>query len=600
MERSTFNSFKALIKGAWTATKGARTRFFVFIGLFIFAYSVELLIPWAIGFTLEVFVREGFTGNAIRHAHYGIAAFVVLRLLYTFCHHSARYIQASVAFNARMETLTQIFNAIVTFPLNWHVRRHSGENLSKLHRSAGAVDSTVGTYVWLICEGVVKTFFASIAIFALDIKVAITVIVISLLTIGFMILFNSKLVARIRKNNYFNDKLNRICVDYLYNIVTVKTLGLEESAKSYLKNQKAEGLTLMKRIAKYGELKWGMIGVGYSILVGTALLVYFHGHQDLNKPFEVAQVYVLMSYLDKIFAAIGAFTGYYGGLVESSTAYEDATAIMNELTRQPSPPPQRPFGDWHTLFVRDLEFYYESEDSPGGLRGVDLNIKCGEKIALVGPSGSGKSTFLKILGGLLRPKNYSLATDSRADIFIEEVAGISLLIPQEPEIFSETLLYNLTMGEDFSESEILHLISMCKVDKVLETLPHHWNTVLEQKGLNLSVGEKQRVAMARGFLRAKSKDILLLDEPTSSLDPKTEKEIFFGLLSDFSDRTIITACHRLALVPLFDKVIYVRDGKVEEVGTFEELIALKGGFYLAWQDYEKKLVRGAEHQVQTA
>jgi ATP-binding cassette, subfamily B, bacterial len=97
--------------------------------------------------------------------------------------------------------------------------------------------------------------------------------------------------------------------------------------------------------------------------------------------------------------------------------------------------------------------------------------------------------------------------------------------------------------------------------------------------------------MTRGLLRAEGKDILLLDEPTSSLDPRTEKEVFYNVLGHYKESTIITACHRLNLVPLFDKVIYIRAGKVEEVGGFQELIERGGAFAKAWEDYERRIAK---------
>jgi ABC-type multidrug transport system fused ATPase/permease subunit len=100
------------------------------------------------------------------------------------------------------------------------------------------------------------------------------------------------------------------------------------------------------------------------------------------------------------------------------------------------------------------------------------------------------------------------------------------------------------------------------------------------------------LALARGILRVPGKDILLLDEPTSSLDPLTEKQIFAGILHTFSELTVITACHRLALVPMFDRIIYIKDGRVEEVGSFPELRAAGRAFSAAWADYERTVVSG--------
>jgi ABC-type multidrug transport system fused ATPase/permease subunit len=192
---------------------------------------------------------------------------------------------------------------------------------------------------------------------------------------------------------------------------------------------------------------------------------------------------------------------------------------------------------------------------------------------------------------MLVPERAEIASEDGTPITIEQIAASCLVLPQEPEIFSESVRYNITMGEKFRPEEMHFYLALCKAEEVLSKLPQGWDSDLAEKGLNLSVGEKQRFAMSRGLLRASARDILLLDEPTSSLDPMTEKQIFYGILHHFTDRTVITACHRLALVPLFDKIVYIRRGQIEEVGSFKELIERRGLFFQAWDDYEKKVIQ---------
>ena len=590
-ENSTGKSFRELSVAAWEATATERPRLFLFMTLFILAYSVDLLVPWAIGYTIAALAKEGFTDAAYTQALWGIGAYMGLRLLYTFFHHLGRYVQNTVAYTARMATLTKLFDTLMVFPLNWHVRHHSGESISKIHRSTGAIDQTIGTYIWQIIEGTVKVLFASIAIFYLDFWVAINVMVMAFLTIFFMIFFNKRLVSRIRRNNWFYDKINRICVDYLSNIVTVKTLTLEKAAGDYLKKYRDDGLALSQKISKYSELKWGSTGIGYALVIGSSLMIYFQSHKAAGVAFDVQALYVLLNYLDRIYQAIGSFTGYYGGLIEASTAYEDASSIITQAKAITSARTDSNFcSDWHSIHIHSLSFKYGKEDKTV-LRSVGFNIARNEKIALVGPSGGGKSTFLKIMGGLLIPEEYQISTDKEDSVLVGDIAKICLLVPQEPEIFSETVRYNLTMGDYYSDEVLKKFTHLCRVDRVIEKLPLGMDNNLAEKGLNLSVGEKQRLALCRGFLKANLRDVILLDEPTSSLDPQTEKDVFVDLLKEFRDRTIISACHRLALVPLFDKIIYVRHGVIEEVGTFDELIAKRGSFYLAWDDFEKRLVK---------
>ncbi len=587
----TFTSILNLAKASWESTQGDRIRFFGFVVLFVLAYSIDLMVPWAIGWILDVFVKQGFTQAAFEIAVKFIIVYVALKMATTIFHHYARYLQGTAAYSARFKKLQEVFAALIGFPLKWHVHHHSGENLSRLNRSVGAIESVISNYIWQIIDGMVKFFFATFALFTLDIEVALTVLIMGFVTVSVMILFNKRLTKKWRKNNRFYDRLNRTCVDYLSNIITVKTLRLEKPALSYLVNQRQDGLTLCRKIWKYQELKWGTIGVGYSLVMGTSLFIYFKNHVGQNAAFDVAQVYVLLNYLDRIFGAITSFTGYYGGIIEASLAYDDASSVLEESNSLKAPPRTAALPrDWKTLDLHSVDFSYGGDSA--NLRNIFLQFRRGEKVALVGPSGSGKSTLLKVLSGMLAAQSGTVTTSSGGTYSLDDVADVSILVPQEPEVFSETVRYNLAFGQNYSDAELQRAVTLCRIDHLLEKLPHGWDSPLEEAGLNISGGERQRLALARGVLRVPGKDILLLDEPTSSLDPLTEKQIFASILHEFKDLTVITACHRLALVPMFDTVVYIKDGRVEEVGSFNELRAAGRGFSAAWADYERTVISG--------
>ena len=538
-----------------------------------------------------MFVKQGFTQAAFDIAVKFIVIYVALKMVTTIFHHYARYLQGTAAYSARFKKLQEVFAALIGFPLKWHVHHHSGENLSRLNRSVGAIESVISNYIWQIIDGMVKFFFATFALFTLDIEVAFTVLIMGFVTVSVMILFNKRLTKKWRKNNRFYDRLNRTCVDYLSNIITVKTLRLEKPALSYLVNQRQDGLTLCRKIWKYQELKWGTIGVGYSLVMGTSLFIYFKNHIGQNAPFDVAQVYVLLNYLDRIFGAITSFTGYYGGIIEASLAYDDASSVLEESNSLKAPPRTAALPrDWKTLDLHSVDFSYGGGSA--NLRNIFLQFRRGEKVALVGPSGSGKSTLLKVLSGMLAAQSGTVTTSSGGTYSLDDVADVSILVPQEPEVFSETVRYNLAFGQNYSDAELQRAVTLCRIDHLLEKLPNGWDSPLEEAGLNISGGERQRLALARGVLRVPGKDILLLDEPTSSLDPLTEKQIFANILHEFKDLTVITACHRLALVPMFDTVVYIKDGRVEEVGSFNELRAAGRGFSAAWADYERTVMSG--------
>jgi len=274
-------------------------------------------------------------------------------------------------------------------------------------------------------------------------------------------------------------------------------------------------------------------------------------------------------------------------VIEASIAYEDATDILSQAAALPKRSSITALrSEWQGVAINNISFSYVPGE-PGGLHDLKMMLTRGEKIALVGPSGGGKSTLLKVLGGVIAPHHAQIYSDIGREVPVEDLADRSLLVPQEPEVFSETLYYNLTMGERMNSDEINKVIGLCRLERVVEKLPHGIHSFLAENGRNLSVGEKQRVALARGLLRLARKEILLLDEPTSSLDPATERLIFERILNEFKERTVLTACHRLNLMPLFDKIAYVAGGRIEEMGHFEELRRSGGLFQKAWDEYEQ-------------
>lgn len=563
-------SFRPLLSGTWRAMEGERIGFAFFASLFVIAYSFDLLIPWAIGYTISAFVRLGFTPAAYHQAFIGIGAYVVLRLASIVLHHLGRYVQNSVAYSARMQSLEQVFTAIVRHHLNWHTRHHSGENLAKLNRSTSAVKSIVGQYCWEVLEGGVKVLLAGAALFALDFWVAVNIALMSALTLVIMALFNRRVTESLRVNNLFENRINRICLDYIGKISTVKALHLEDVAENYLLKQRQEGLTYTKNFSRYTEMKWASISIGYSFVMGSSLVIYFLARRNTTAALDVAEVYVMMSYLDKIFQSMMSFTSYFSGIIEACTAYEDATSLLVDKNLEKSELGEAAPLDWDHLRLEDLSFAYEhdlDEDEREVLAIPALDLSRGEHIALIGPSGCGKSTLLKILGGALQPASKLSVGCDGALLDLAQVTNRCLFIPQEPQVFAESLLYNITMGQQVDNAQLLNIISICRLNKLMQRLPHGWETNLAEDGLNLSGGERQRISIARALLRSEDKDIILLDEPTSSLDPKTERELLAGLFEFFEGRTVVSSCHRWNLLGMFDRVIQMDNGRIIRDGS---------------------------------
>jgi len=178
------HSIKRLAVATWESTAGDRFRFFAFLSLFVIAYGIDLAVPWALGEILQIFVHDGFSAEAFSSAVKAIGLFVGLKMAYAFSHHLGSYLKGITAYTCRFRKLEEVFTALISFPLKWHVYHHTGENLSRLNRSVGAVESVISNYTWQIIDGVMKFVVVAMLIFILDFEVAITVISMGFVTGG--------------------------------------------------------------------------------------------------------------------------------------------------------------------------------------------------------------------------------------------------------------------------------------------------------------------------------------------------------------------------------------------------------------------------------
>ena len=226
------------------------------------------------------------------------------------------------------------------------------------------------------------------------------------------------------------------------------------------------------------------------------------------------------------------------------------------------------------ISVKNVFFRYSTFE-PDVLKGVCITIESNQKIAIVGLNGAAKSTLLKCIGGLLWPIQGKICINgvSLTEINPDELRGEISYVNQEPVIFNASLRDNITLNDnDYNEDYLQEILRITLVDKLIEEMPAGMDTHISQDGMNLSGGQKQKIALARALL--KKPKVLLLDEPTSSMDNLSEKHILDCIKE--LDLICIVISHRLSTIGHFDRIIVINDGKVEEEGTHEHLIHNRG------------------------
>lgn len=246
--------------------------------------------------------------------------------------------------------------------------------------------------------------------------------------------------------------------------------------------------------------------------------------------------------------------------------------------------------NWKQIKIENLSFshrdLYDEGHAPQSLHDISIKIERGKKIAFIGESGSGKSTLLALLRGLYESET-SLKFEVDGQSFQMATLNETVtLFPQEPEIFENTIRYNITLGLPFEETDVWKVCEEAYFADTARNLPNGLESSIQEKGVNLSGGQKQRLALARGILAAQTSEVVLMDEPTSSVDPKTEALIYEQLFEIFVQKAVISSLHRLHLLRYFDYVYVLNQGKVVAEGTFEALKAKNSIFQELWKHQE--------------
>ena len=343
------------------------------------------------------------------------------------------------------------------------------------------------------------------------------------------------------------------------------------------------------------ETKWFSLSMVLHSLTSIPLAFYIYYNYSHNILIEAGSISALYMYLRKLTDSFMSFGGRYDDVVRQKTNILNAEELENLDKKDENIllKTKTKFRNWKKINITKLEFGYNNDHNTEKL---DVNIKNlilnkGEKIAVIGESGGGKTTFLKLLHGLYKSAKAEIListennTTKKLNTNFTDISIKSTLVPQEPELFSSTILENITFGIDFSETQIQEILEISKCKSFIEELPNTLNSKVNEKGVNLSGGQKQRIALARALLFAQNKELILLDESTSSVDPKNEVEIYNNIFEKFTNTTIIASIHKMNLLKYFDTIIIFEKGKIKDSGSFENLIQTNSEFKKNWEEY---------------
>ncbi|MEO6536901.1 MAG: ABC transporter ATP-binding protein [Candidatus Paceibacterota bacterium] len=569
----------------WQFSKGMHGRIILYSVLFLIANLILLTPPLIFG----AFVREvqvhGIVSANFHHLLYLLVLLFMTEIAFWAFHGPARVIERSVAFWAEINYRKYLLQGVLDLGLTWHGEHDSGDTIDKVNKAGDSIAS-FGQNIFQINQTVIRLIGTSIVLYYFSPGIAIFVFVVIIIAFVAIFQFDRYLVPQYKHLNEFSNKAMAGVFDALSNVTSVKILHIENPILDGIISRFKASYTLYTSNSKLTEGKWFVGAVFFQVIAVVPIMFYVYSAISAGRYVDAGTISALYLYLSNLIYVYFGFTDFYQNLAIYKNRVLNAKPIEDAFSAQ-SAAKRKPTSSWQTLDVKDLIFKYEGVGTVPNLNNISMQIHKGERIAVIGESGSGKTTFLKVLHGLYPSAQSTLSFDdsvpqntSFADLDLK-----TMLVPQEPEIFSSTIRENITLGVASTEEEVLHAMRVANFEEVVHDLPKGLESVINEKGVNLSGGQKQRLALSRALLFSRDKEIILLDESTSSVDAENETEIYANIWQAFDGKTVIASIHKMNLLKFFDRIYIFEKGRIVDQGTFNDLLARNTSFEESWNQF---------------
>ena len=577
-----------LIREEWRHLGNRKRWYFFALSFFIIAGIFDLLSPLVIGSVFNSVQGSITTSLELRNLILLIFSLLFIKIGFWIFHGIARYVETRNAFFVHRNYVNSKIDKVLELPIKWHKDHHSGDTIDKVNKGSNAL-SAFSSYITFQLIYAVTSIVGSLAIlFFVDFKIALFALIYSSVVLFAIFKMDTKLVGYYKALNKKSNKVAAGIYDYISNIITVVTLRAKKTVQVEINTRLMASEDLSKKAAVLNETKWSFASIGIMLMVVISLS--FRAYTDFYSGgiIMVGTLYILYGYLRNVGDTFYKFASLYGDISKFNANLNNAKPIDDAFEKVRADVSRDLPRDWKSVELKGIDFSYNEEGDMKHIDDVDFRFKRGEKIALVGESGSGKSTVLTLLRGLYNPDKGSVYVDGKkVDHGFARLKKHITLIPQDPEIFNDTIKNNITMGTRKKNEELIEAIGMAQLAKVIKKLEKGLDTNVLEKGVSLSGGVKQRLSLARGLLAAKRSEIVLLDEPTSSVDSENEMKIHDNVFSRFKDKTIISSIHRLHLLDKFDYIYLFERGRVVASGTLSE-IKKNAKFNRVWKKYGLK------------
>ena len=578
--RSAWQIIKNVVPYLWPDNqKAVKARVVFSFTLLVLAKVVATVLPLLQGAVVDSL--SGVASDFILGAIGLTLVFGTVRILNSGFQQLRDAVFAPVGQRALRLLALETFRHIHNLSMRYHITRKTGGLSRIVERGVKGVDFLLRFLLFSIGPLILELLLISIALFiVLDFWYVLVVLTTIALYVWFTFTVSEWRVKLRRRMNEQDTEANQKALDSLLNFETVKYFNAEErEATRYDRAMAGYAEAALKTSYSLAALNFGQV-VLITIGLTTMMVMAAKGVQNGN--LSVGDFVVVTAYMIQITMPLNFLGTVYReirqALVDMAEMF-DLLKYPAEVTDKPNAAVLKVNGG--NLTFENISFGYEADREI--LKGVSLEVPAGKTVAIVGPSGSGKSTIGRLLFRFYDVSSGALSIDGQD---VRDVTQLSLhqsigVVPQDTVLFNDTILYNIAYGrEGASRAEIEEAAKDAQIHDFIQSLPQGYDTLVGERGLKLSGGEKQRVGIARTLL--KNPPILLLDEATSALDSETEHEIQDALDRAGQGRTVLMIAHRLSTVAQADTIIVLEEGQIVERGDHNTLLARKGRYHALW------------------